>query len=170
MRWFVRRLLRFILISGSRKFLYDAFVSNLIAFVGRPNVGKSGLFNRIVGKRIAIVHDQPGVIWRRLKSRTGHRPVPDKSAGLPPDSGRPRCRLPDQHLDAQCLAFGFIALPRGRTDEAAWLEEPRTEGIPVQRFEGCSKLNWQGLSSPAKERRRGRRLSDQAGRCRACPF
>jgi GTP-binding protein len=110
-----------------------------IVITGRPNVGKSTLFNRLVGQRLALVADTPGVTRDRKEAEAmlaGARVLVVDTAGLEeaaPDTipGRMRASTGAAIDDAALVLFCFDArtglLPEDKYF-AAWL---RRSGKPV---------------------------------------
>jgi GTPase len=94
-----------------------------VAIVGRPNVGKSTLFNRIVGARRAIVGDEPGITRDRLYGETewqGRRlRVVDTGGILPEDKDLIPSEIFRQARVALDEAAAIIMVVDGRSELAA---------------------------------------------------
>ena len=111
----------------------------LVAIAGRPNVGKSTLFNRLAGRRLALVADTPGVTRDRHEAEAmlrGRRVRLADTAGLdeaPPSSlsGRMHTGAAATLADAALVVF-VVDARTGLTPSdrhfAAWL---RRQGRPV---------------------------------------
>ena len=59
----------------------------IVAVIGRPNVGKSTLFNKLIGQRLAIVEDTPGVTRDRIFGDCewrGHKMLLVDTGGIEP--------------------------------------------------------------------------------------
>jgi GTP-binding protein len=85
----------------------------VVAVVGRPNVGKSALFNRITGRRIAIVHDESGVTRDRIVRQVQWEPAPFDLV----DTGGVRVVRGANVTDA--IEAGVIAQVEAALDDAA---------------------------------------------------
>ena len=95
----------------------------LIAIVGRPNVGKSTLFNRLVGSRRAIVGDEPGITRDRLYGKANWRGhdlrIVDTGGILPDDTDFIPAEIFRQAKVALTEAAAIVMVVDARTELAA---------------------------------------------------
>jgi len=110
-----------------------------IAVIGRPNVGKSTLFNRMAGKKLAIVNDTPGVTRdvRETKSRLrGHDMTLMDTAGFENATGdkleaRMRSQTEEAVVGADVLLFVYDAREGVTPLDRIFAEFVRKQGKPT---------------------------------------
>ena len=114
---------------------------NVVSLVGRPNTGKSALFNRIAKKRVAIVFDQPGVTRDRVTREVevlGRKVMLVDTGGIAFDSGVTKDPLDDETRSQAALAVEDSAVCVIVVDARAGLtpldqeviERVRKSGVP----------------------------------------
>jgi GTP-binding protein len=129
----------------------------IVAIVGRPNVGKSTLFNRLARRRQAIVHDEPGVTRDRHYAETtalGKRYLLVDTGGYDPDDEDPMKVGIAAHVRAAVAESDAIVFvtdartPLGEADRAT-VELLRRSGKPV--FYAANKADSPGADAEAFE-------------------
>jgi GTP-binding protein len=96
----------------------DAPITPVVAVVGRPNVGKSTLVNRILGRREAVVQDVPGVTRDRIPYDAlwaGRRFTLVDTGGWEPDARGLRARVSEQAQRAVATADLVLFVVDGQT-------------------------------------------------------
>jgi hypothetical protein len=129
-------------------------MSFTLALVGRPNVGKSTLFNRLVGRRLALVDDQPGVT-RDLREGEGklgglHFTVID-TAGLE--------NVTDDSLQGRMRRLTERAVEQ--VDVCLFMVDARQGITPADEIfaDILRRKAWPGASRPAPRPRRPKSMS-----------
>jgi GTP-binding protein len=113
-------------LSSKRKAKFNrmpALAHRLIAIVGRPNVGKSTLFNRLIGRRRSIVTDEPGITRDRIYGITRWNgrsfDVVDTGGMIPGDEAEIPKKIVEQAQVAIDTASLILLVVDGRTALAA---------------------------------------------------
>jgi GTPase len=101
-------------------------MSFTVAIVGRPNVGKSTLFNRLVGRRLALVDDEPGVTRDR---REGQGKLGDLSFKVIDTAGLEHA----QHESLSARMQAQTAAAVARADAVLFLVDARAGTTPADR-------------------------------------
>jgi GTPase len=119
--------------------LSRAMSAPVVAIIGRPNVGKSTFFNRVLGERRAVVHDRPGITRDRNAVRTewaGKSFLLIDTGGFLPDSSEGRDRRVREQAEAAIgladLVVFMVDARTGATDlDQAIAQSLRRRGTPA---------------------------------------